>query len=117
MFLDVVFGIGKAYVLQSDNTRFSSHKLKVWVMAKMSILVLMVMLAVVLGRITKIEEVTIVVIDVSSWLFVVAEFISVIQNVMMIKLRKQIQEWDAVTAVLTFILEKMKKLIDDKISH
>lgn len=115
MVVDVVLWITKSWVLnRQDPERFSSDKLKVGVSAKIAILVLILLLAVILWYLSRAEVVTFVIIDVALGLFVCAEFVSVIQNVIMIRQQKYIPERDAITAVLWWMLDLFKKFIEKR---
>lgn len=49
-----------------------------------------------------------------SWLLrflVVAESISIIQNTMMVRTGKEIEEWDAITFILNLVLDKLRKAL------
>lgn len=49
-----------------------------------------------------------------SWLLrflVVAECISIIQNTMMVRTGKEIEEWDAITFILNLVLDKLRKVL------
>jgi hypothetical protein len=44
-----------------------------------------------------------------------AEFISSIQNIIVVRTGKDIQEFDAITYTLNLILDQVKKMIDGKL--
>ena len=49
----------------------------------------------------------------SVWLLALAEAYSIIQNVVSIKLQKEIEEYDAITVVLTYILSQIRKILEN----
>ena len=54
-------------------------------------------------------------IDIVLAMLVLAEGYSVIQNIVSVVQKKEIEEYDAVTAVLNFILRKVKEVIEKQI--
>jgi hypothetical protein len=54
----------------------------------------------VIGWLYRNNDVTFLIVDVALGLFICAEFVSVVQNTIMIRQQKYIPERDAITAVL-----------------
>ena len=46
-------------------------------------------------------------------MLVLAESYSVLQNIISVRQRKEIEEYDAMTAVLNFILKEVKRFIEE----
>lgn len=116
MGFDTFFWVTKAYVLYSkDNpNRLSSWRLKVGVISKISILMLVALFGMMLSYVTNIHEISNISTTTILGILIVAEFISILQNVMMIRSGKEMQEWDAISFVLnsvystfTSVLKKM----------
>ncbi len=115
MVADVVLWITKSWVINKENPEwFSSDKLKVWVAAKVAIIILIILLAIVIGWLYRNTEITFLIVDVALGLFICAEFVSVVQNTIMIRQQKYIPERDAITAVLWWILDIFKRFIEKR---
>ena len=115
---DTAFWIGKSYILYwHEFGRFSSHKLKRWVLAKMSIIICAVLIGICVSYLTKHNIVSGLLADVFIWLLIGAELISLIQNSIMIHTEKEIDEFDAISLVMTRMLNKFKSLIDKYLEH
>lgn len=119
MIADTILWIGKSFVLYNgdDNNWFSSHKMKIGVLSKMAIVITSVLTGVCIFYLTRSEIVTGMLADIFIWLLVSAELISVIQNSIMMHTGKQIEERDAISEVLTWILERIKKILSDNMQH
>ena len=121
--MDTLLWIGKSYVLDREQEKwFSSNKLKVWALGKITIMILCLMLAIAIKTVWVVLGIDnifswIIVLNVFIWLLISAEFISIIQNSLMIIKRKKIQERDALTAVITWLLFIVKTAIRKKIEH
>lgn len=115
MVVDVVLWITKSWVInKADPEWFSSDKLKVWVAAKVAIIILIILLAIVIGWLYRNNDVTFLIVDVALGLFICAEFVSVVQNTIMIRQQKYIPERDAITAVLWWVLDVFKRFIEKR---
>ena len=115
MVVDVVLWITKSWVINKENPEwFSSDKLKVWVAAKVAIIILIILLAIVIGWLYRNNDVTFLIVDVALGLFICAEFVSVVQNTIMIRQQKYIPERDAITAVLWWVLDVFKRFIEKR---
>jgi hypothetical protein len=75
--------------------------------------------AILIGIITsfliKSEQFSIIFSDVVIGLFIAAEMISILQNAIMIRTKEQLDERDAITAVLRFLLREIRRVINTKI--
>lgn len=115
---DTALWISKSYVLYwEEGSWFSSRKFKVWVISKLAIMLFVILLALATSQWTWDDTIANIVVSSTLWLLIVAEFISIVQNIIMIRTKEEIQEWDAVTAVLTYILSTLKGFISNKIDH
>lgn len=112
MIFDVIFGVTKSYVLESWTNKdwFSTHKLKIWLISKVSIFCVFILFWVLLKYVTWSS----VAMDITTmwvlWIFIVAEFISVLQNVIMIRTGKAIAERDALSYWLNMLYKKFSAL-------
>jgi len=115
---DTAFGVMKSFVLfWEESSWFSSRKFKVWVISKFAIMLFVVLLALATSQWTWDDSIANIIVSSTLWLLIVAEFISIVQNIIMIRTKKEIEEWDAVTMVLTYVLDIMKKFIWEKVNH
>lgn len=117
MLADTILWVGKSYVLWADSTWFSSHKMKVWIMSKMAILIAATLAWISISYITKSQEISWMLADIFVWLLVAAELVSIIQNSIMMHTGKQVEEWDAISLVLTWLLKQIKDFLSDKMEH
>ncbi len=116
MVFDSIFGIAKAYILRDgDAAWFSTRRLKMWVISKVSILITVILLAMVVSFVTQQERVVDITASSMLWLFIVAEFISVVQAVIAIRQGKHIEERDAISAVLNWFLCQIRTFLENKI--
>lgn len=126
MWFDVLTGIAKSYILWDNspkkkytnwkvmNTWFQTHKLKIGIISKF--LVACLPFAVLfLAEVTGGYSVNLAS-DVLIAVLAGAEFISSVQNIIVVRTWKDIQEFDAITYVLNLILEQTRKIIDGKLS-
>lgn len=109
MTFDVIFWVAKSFVLEwADNPYwFSTHRLKVWVISKLSIFCIFILFWILLQYVTGSSSTMNI---TTSWIlaiFIVAEFISVLQNVIMIRTWKEIAEWDALSYWLSMLYNKV----------
>lgn len=115
MVFDTIFGVAKAYILRDgDAAWFSTHRLKMWVISKVCILITVLLLAMVISYITQQEQVVSITTSSILWLFIVAEFVSVVQNVIAIRQREPIEERDAISAVLNWLLCQIRTFLETK---
>ena len=124
LFTDTIFGIAKSYVLYNDPTAtyedwtprnkwFNSHKLKIGVLSKILLLIIPPLVAWVF----KINWINAwFLISGWLWLLCVAELISIIQNFIMIRTGKEIEEFDAITFVLKKILSFIREFLESKMN-
>lgn len=114
MWFDTLFWVTKAYVLYSkDNPgRLSSRRLKIWVISKISILMLVALFWMILWYVTDINDISTMSITTILWILIVAEFISILQNVMMIRSGEEMKEWDAISFVLNSIYGTFTKALE-----
>lgn len=118
MILDTIFGIIKCYVLYADKDKhwFSSHKLKIGVLGKVTLLFVPVMFSLTtrtIGYPDWSEYLT-------GWalgIFIVSEFISVLQKVIAIQKKEEISEFDAMSALMSTMLGIIQQWFSDKLSH
>lgn len=126
MWFDILTWISKAYVLRqswikqiySDGTIqsswFQTHKLKIGILSKFLVACLpfgVLFLAHLIGW----YDINLVS-DIIIWVLAWAEFISSIQNIIVVRTWKQIEEVDAITYVLRTILWITRKAIDKALS-
>lgn len=118
---DTILWVGKSYVLEGHtDKRFSSRKLKVGVISKTAILLLVLLIGLAISvRLWDSARVDSARVFVNSilWLLIAWELISIIQNVIIMKTKEPMEEWDAVSAVLKFALWVVKKQVQEKIDH
>lgn len=125
MGFDVITGIAKSYILwdnkpknkypnwQVMNTWFQTHKLKIGIISKF--LVACLPFAVLfLAEVTWGYNVNFAS-DVLIAVLAGAEFISSVQNIIVVRTGKDIQEFDAITYVLNIILGQVREMIDGKL--
>lgn len=116
MLADTILGMFKAWRVARENSAwFSSRKLKVWVVSKSSILVLILCLWFVTKVVLPTSDRWDNLVSVVLWLLCVAEFISIIQNTIVIRTWTETNEYDAISRVLSWLLEKMKNAIDTNV--
>lgn len=125
MGFDVITGIAKSYILWDNNPKkkypdgkvmndwFQTHKLKIGIISKF--LVACLPFAVLfLAEVTWGYSVNFAS-DILIAVLAAAEFISSIQNIIVVRTGKDIQEFDAITYTLNLILDQVKKMIDGKL--
>lgn len=111
MAFDVVTWIGKRFALGKKD--ITSRKLVVWVATKVFVLSLLLLLAWAF-KITTLGSDT--AISVVIWLFIVGELYSSIQNIHVMRTKKNVTEYDAVTIILGWLLSfvriRIEKILD-----
>ena len=115
MVFDSITWARKAVVLKWVGMEaFSSARRTGGVISKVLRLISMILFAWITGYIADSHVVTNIATNIVLWLLIVAEFISILQNIIMIHQRKHIPEWDAVSVVLWRMLRVLKKVVEDK---
>ena len=116
MLLDTTLGVIKAWRLSKwDATFFSSRTLKVGVVSKISILCLVLGLGFITKSVLPTADRGDNFIGMVLWLLCVAEFISMIQNTIVIKTGDAMTEYDAVSMVLSWLLWQVKGILEKKV--
>lgn len=111
MAFDVATGIWKRYAIGRKD--ITSRKLVVWVATKVFVLSLLLLLAWAF-KITTLGSNT--AISVVIWLFIAGELYSSIQNIHVMRTKKNVTEYDAVTIILGWLLSfvriRIEKILD-----
>jgi hypothetical protein len=126
MGFDIITGIAKAYILWSawvkqtyadgtiQNSWFQTHKLKIGIISKFLVACLpfgMLFFAQVTGGYSvNLPS------DIIIAVLCAAEFISSIQNIIVVRTGKETQEVDAITYALRGILKMFRNFIDNNLS-
>lgn len=126
MGFDVITGISKAYILWNawvkqtysdgsiQNSRFQSHKLKIGIISKFLVACLpfgvLFFAQVTGGYNVNLPS------DIIIAVLCAAEFISSIQNIIVVRTGKETQEVDAITYALRGILKMFRNFIDNNLS-
>lgn len=113
---DTILWVGKSYVLDGHKPeRFSSRKLKIGVISKTAILFLVLLVGLAMS--VRLGETARIFVNSVLWLLIAWELISIVQNVIVMKTREPLEEWDAVSVVLKWLLSFVKKTVQEKIEH
>lgn len=125
LLLDTVTGIYKSYALRTvgekeyydngkvKNTWFNTTVLKVWLIGKMLLLMLPLWLIAVAHLVgIDLDWVVPATVALLAW----AEFISIIQNFIIARTKKPMQEFDAVSFVLQWVLAIIKDWIEKRLT-
>lgn len=126
MGFDIITGIAKAYILWNagvkqtysdgsiQNSRFQTHKLKIGIISKF--LVACLPFGVLFfAQLTGGYNVNLPA-DIIIWVLAAAEFISSIQNIIVVRTGKETEEIDALTYTLRSILQMFRNFIDKSLS-
>ena len=108
---DTITGVIKAIAIGKKPT---SRRFILWVISKLLMLSVPMLLALLCKIIIPETGVTWLV-SSSIWLLATAETYSIIQNMVSIKLQKEIEEYDAVTWVMTYLLWQLRRVLDKSI--
>lgn len=108
LLMDTVTGVTKAIAVGKKPT---SRMFIIWVISKLLLLMIPLFIS-LLAKATVPEWNIERMIAISLWLLTTAEFYSIIQNIVSIKLGREIEEYDAITKVLTWLLRYIRALID-----
>lgn len=87
---------------------FRSNDMIWWIISKIFMIWIVIMFAIIMQSKFPDSILPSHILSWLMWLLIVAEIISIIQNTMMVKTWVRIEEWDAVTFVLSTILNKLK---------
>lgn len=123
MFFDTIFGVWKVYVMEWHKWWhwFSSRRLRIWIICKVSIITSIILFALAFSNMVELlwsdvdkAQITSFVIWPITWLLIGGELVSVIQNVLIIRKREYIPERDAVTEILSWVLNTLKKAVQER---
>jgi hypothetical protein len=109
MILDTIFWYTKIVAVWGKPT---SVKLKSWVLGKIAVLCAPIVLSLLFKASGRGGD---WMISTSLWLFIWAEWYSVIRNILATRTGKEIEEYDVITTVLTSILWAIKWVIEEKL--
>lgn len=107
MLLDIMTGVAKVVALWWKPT---SQRFTVWLISKVLILIVPMVLGLTAKWTLGIELNGFI--DIVLSMLVLAESYSVLQNIVSVRQRKHIEEYDALTSVLTWSLQKVKDILD-----
>ena len=108
MMLDIISGVAKTVIV---GTKPTSRRFVIGIISKILVLIIPMILWITAKGVLWIELKGFVNIVLS--MLVLAESYSVLQNIISVRQRKEIEEYDAMTAVLNFILKEVKRFIEE----
>lgn len=108
MLLDIISWLAKTIVVWKKPT---SRRFVIGIVSKVLVLIIPMVLWMTAKGVLWIELKGFV--NVVLSMLVLAESYSVLQNIISVRQRKEIEEYDAMTAVLNFILKEVKRLIEE----
>lgn len=111
--LDTITGILK--VLRWRKQEFTSYEMGLWVLTKLLTFVIILAAAILAKIIFLLWDVNIGIVhllSVSIWLFGVAQFYSIVQNVYIFKTGKQVTEFDAMTLAIQAMQLWARKVLE-----
>ncbi len=109
MILDIISGLAKAIIVKKHKP--TSSRFVVGIISKLLVLTIPMVLGLSSKWILGIDMRWFINIILS--MLVLAETYSVLQNIISVRQRKEIQEYDALTGVLNFILAQVKNTIEN----
>lgn len=113
MLFDTLFGVLKSLRLKN----FNSWTLWRWAVSKLAILSFILFIWIVDNHAFPLLLRNDKVIWWVFWILLVAEFISILQNLIVIKTWEHMEEYDAVTYTLKFIHKSIVNILKDKIKE
>lgn len=108
MMLDIISGVAKTVIVGKKPT---SRRFVIGIVSKILVLIIPMILWITAKGVLWIELKGFVNIVLS--MLILAESYSVLQNIISVRQRKEIEEYDAMTAVLNFILKEVKRFIEE----
>lgn len=119
MIIDTIFWVAKAWRLESGTNPdwFSTKKLTIWFFSKIFILICIMSLGALTKQVLPDTEWNERTITGIMWLFSVAQLISMVQNTTVFHTWVAMNETDAITKVMSFILNKLKSFLEDKVNE
>ena len=110
---DIVIGITKSYILYWENSSWRSpRKLITWLLSKWSILAWFLCIAIVLWFYGA-EDAWDLFWDISVWIFLIAILSWILQNVVMIVTKKEVEQRDALAVVFDKITTVIRSIVEN----